>query len=83
MASHCLTGRSASATSRAGAQRAGDPGASSTPHPYVTEQRIDLTIRGAPPAEERSLNPVLPTPLMPTCMSNGAVHDAVLSLLNE
>jgi len=59
------------------------PGASSTPHPYVTEQRIDLTIRGAPPAEERSLNPVLPETAHANLLSNGAVHDAILSLLNE
>ena len=59
------------------------PGASSTPHPYVTEQRIDLTIRGAAPAEERSLNPVLPETAHANLLSNGAVHDAVLSLLND
>ena len=59
------------------------PGASSIPHPYVTEQRIDLTIRGTPPAEERSLNPVLPETAHANLLSNGAVHDAVLYLLNE
>ena len=59
------------------------PGASSTPHPYITEQRIDLTIRGAPPAEERSLNPVLPETAHANLLSNRAVHDAALSLLND
>jgi hypothetical protein len=59
------------------------PGAASTPHPYVTEQRIDLTVRGAPPAEERSLNPILPETAHANLLSNRAVHDATLSLLNE
>jgi len=59
------------------------PGVSSTPHPYITEQRIDLTLRGAPPAEDRSLNPVLPETAHANLLSNRAVHDATLSLLNE
>jgi len=59
------------------------PGASSTPHPYVTEQRIELSIRGAPPAEERSLNPALPETAHANLLSNAAVHEAILSLLNE
>ncbi len=56
---------------------------SSAPHPYVTEQRIDLRLRGAPPAEERALNPALPETAHANLLSNGAVHDAVLSLLNN
>jgi pimeloyl-ACP methyl ester carboxylesterase len=59
------------------------PGASSTPHPYVTEQRIELTLRGAPPSETRSLNPALPDTAHANLLSNGAVHDATLRLLNE
>jgi hypothetical protein len=59
------------------------PGAVSTPHPYVTEQRVDLSVRGAPPAEDRTLNALLPETAHANLLSNRAVHDAVLSLLND
>lgn len=60
------------------------PGTSATSHPYVTERRLTLTLRSAPrPADERSLNAILPDTAHANLLSNPAVHDAVLALLSN
>ncbi len=58
------------------------PDATSIAHPYVTEQRIDLTLRGAP-SQARSVYAALPETAHANLLSNAAVHDAVLALLND
>jgi pimeloyl-ACP methyl ester carboxylesterase len=57
------------------------PGASSTSHPFVTEQRLELTVRGRLRTQQRPLNPLLPETAHANLLSNRAVHDLVLSLL--
>jgi pimeloyl-ACP methyl ester carboxylesterase len=57
------------------------PAAASTSHPFVTEQRLALTVRGRPRAQQRPLNPRLPETAHANLLSNRAVHDLVLSLL--
>ncbi len=58
------------------------PGAPATPHPYVTEKRLEMTLRLAP-AETgtRSLAAFLPDTAHAKLLSNPAVHAGVLSLL--
>jgi pimeloyl-ACP methyl ester carboxylesterase len=59
------------------------PGAVSTPHPYLTEERLDLTLRGASQAEARSVWDALPETAHANLLSNAAVHAAALALLNR
>jgi pimeloyl-ACP methyl ester carboxylesterase len=58
------------------------PGAHTTPHPYVTEKTLELTLRVAP-AATRSLADLLPETQHGKLLSNPAVQDAVLSLLSD
>ena len=58
------------------------PGAHATPHPYVTEKTLELTLRVAP-VETRSLAALLPETQHGKLLSNPAVQDGVLSLLND
>lgn len=58
------------------------PGAQATPHPYITEKRLVLTLRLRPAeADTRSLSAFLPETAHAKLLSNPAVHDGVLSLL--
>lgn len=58
------------------------PGARATPHPYVTEKRLDLTLRlRSPETDTRSLAAFLPDTAHAKLLSNPAVHDGVLALL--
>ncbi len=58
------------------------PGASATRHPFVTEKRVEMTLR-VTPAETgtRSLAAFLPDTAHAKLLVNPAVHDGVLSLL--
>ncbi len=57
------------------------PGAQATPHPYVSEKRLEMTLRLRPPETERSLAALLPDVAHAKLLSNPAVHDGVLALL--
>jgi len=55
-----------------------------TQHPYVTEKCIELTLRVVPvEAETRSLAALLPDTSHARLLSNPAVQDGVLALLND
>jgi pimeloyl-ACP methyl ester carboxylesterase len=56
------------------------PGAQATPHPYVAERRIELNLRVAA-SEPRALADLLPDISHAKLLSNRAVQDAVLALL--
>lgn len=60
------------------------PGAQATPHPYITEKMLEIALR-APAQEEatRSLYEFLPDTSHGRLLSNPAVHDGVLALLND
>jgi len=58
------------------------PGAAATPHPYVSEKRLEMTLRVVSrETGERSLAAFLPDVAHGKLLSNPAVHDGVLSVL--
>lgn len=58
------------------------PGARCTPHPFVTEKRLEMTLRLRPAeAGTRSLAAFLPDTAHAKLLANPAVHQEVLSLL--
>jgi pimeloyl-ACP methyl ester carboxylesterase len=60
------------------------PGAQATPHPFVTEKRIELAVRFVSPEPEASaLAAFLPDTAHAKLLSNPAVHAGVLSVLND
>jgi pimeloyl-ACP methyl ester carboxylesterase len=60
------------------------PGAVATPHPYAIEFSLDFTLRAGPsPADTRSLAALLPETSHAKLLSNPAVQDAALALLND
>lgn len=60
------------------------PGAQATPHAYVTEKFLELTLRLRPAGTDpRSLHAFLPETAHGRLLSNPAVHQGVLALLND
>lgn len=58
------------------------PGAAAAPHPFVTEKRLEMTLRIAPPAtSSRSLSAFLPDTAHGKLLSNPAVHAEALAAL--
>ncbi len=60
------------------------PGAQATPHPYVTEKVLEVALRRTPDEmTTRSFYAFLPDTSHGRLLSNPAVHDGVLALLND
>lgn len=60
------------------------PGAQATPHPYITEKTLELSLRRRPEeTATRSLYAFLPDTSHGRLLSNPDVHDGVLALLND